>query len=515
MTLEAADDDDDDDGGGLGEASIGGRDALMRVDGRRGDDADARVAEEEDGTTPLLPTEDEESGATEARRRSEARASARESFEEHGRTLCAFAGTLVVTTMSMSVPFPFLAQEFAAAGVAPGEVGLVFAALPLGTLLVSPIAPKLTWRWKATSVAKWSLFGQAMSVFATTLGGRSRYDIWLVTRLTQGFFNAVTSVTMLCVVTRAIPEAVSLCSGIQEVAAGFGTMIGPVFGGCFYDVQKSPKLPLVANGIAILASIPPVMYAMRGLDDVRDGNGPGSTEDDDMKPSYVRILRHPTFLATVLAELVISSSFGGIPTTLPLYLHRSFNFKPSMIGVVYSLLAGLYALTTPLVGVISHRDSKLTDILLCLFGMGSIAVAHLLFGPSSFLRLATLSESMRRRVCVWGASVIYGIGSSFAFVPLLPLMARSIRNEGRKYVDLANGMFVSCYFFGEMLGQLFGSSLVHALGYPRASTAWALAIVASASGLVSVQFGAAMARHVKRVRNAMSRTGQTLESALL
>ena len=146
MTLEADDDDDDDDGG-RGEASIGGRDGLMRVDGRRGDDADARVAEEEDGTTPLLPTEDEESGATEARRRSEARASAREIFEEHGRTLCAFAGTLVVTTMSMSVPFPFLAQEFAAAGVAPGEVGLVFAALPLGTLLVSPIAPRLTWRW--------------------------------------------------------------------------------------------------------------------------------------------------------------------------------------------------------------------------------------------------------------------------------------------------------------------------------------------------------------------------------
>ena len=79
----------------------------MRVDGRRGDDADSRVAEEEDGTTPLLPTEDEESGATEARRRSEARARER-ILEEHGRTLSAFAGALVVTTMSMSVPFPFL-----------------------------------------------------------------------------------------------------------------------------------------------------------------------------------------------------------------------------------------------------------------------------------------------------------------------------------------------------------------------------------------------------------------------
>ena len=515
MTLEGGEE-----GDGRAAASGGADDAFTRVDASRVDDADAwagaRVVGEEDGTTPLLPTEDAESGAVETRWTSETGASAREIFNEHGRTLCAFAGTLVVTTMSMSVPFPFLAQEFAAARLAPGKVGLVFAALPFGTLLVSPYAPKLTWRWKATDVAKWSLFGQAMSVFATTLGGRSRYEIWLVTRLTQGFFNAVTSVTMLCVVTRAIPEAVSLCSGLQEIAAGFGTMIGPVFGGCFYDVRKSPTLPLVANGIAILASIPPVMYAMRGLDDVRNGSSPNSTEDD-AKPSYVRILRHPTFLATALAELVISSSFGGIPTTLPLYLHRSFNFMPSMIGVVYSLLAGLYALTTPLVGVISHRDSKLTDIVLCLFGMGSMAVAHLLFGPSSILRLATLSELTRRRVCVWGASVIYGVGSSFAFVPLLPLMARSVRNEGARYVDLANGMFVSCYFFGEMLGQLFGSSLVHALGYPEASTAWALAIIASASGLVSVQFGAAMTRRVKRVRNALSPTSaeQTLDSTML
>ena len=87
-----------------------------------------------------------------------------------------------------------------------------------------------------------------------------------------------------------------------------------------------------------------------------------------------------------------------------LYLHRSFNFKPSMIGVVYSLLAGLYALTTPLVGVISHR-AKLTDILLCLSN-GFPRCFPTFSSPSSFLRLATLSESMRRRVCVWGASVI-------------------------------------------------------------------------------------------------------------
>ena len=110
---------------------------------------------------------------------------------------------------------------------------------------------------------------------------------------------------------------------------------------------------------------------------------------------------------------------------------------------------------------------------------------------------------------MWFPSVVYGVGSAFAFVPLLPLMQASVRNDGPKYADLANGLFVSCYFFGEMLGQLFGSSLVHELGYPAASTAWAFAIIASASGFVLVEFGAGLA---KRLRSSVSRVRSMSDS---
>ena len=487
-----------------------------------GDDGDARERSSESdserdarsvelGTAPLLGTPRED-GARDDLDASGRRASAREVVREHGRVLGAFALSLVVTTMSMSVPFPFLSQEFARAGLDATRVGATFAALPFGVLVVSPtIAPRVLWRFDATMVAKYSLLGQAACVSATSaFAGRARWRVWLVCRLFQGFFNALTSVTMLCVVTRAAPDAVSITSGLQEVAAGFGTLIGPIFGGFLYDIHSSPKLPLMANGAAILLSIPPVMYAMRRLDG-RDDRGQMSGPSQEERPSYARVLRRPTFLAAALAELVVSTSFGGIPTTLPLYLHQTLNFSPATIGLVYSLLAGLYALVTPIVGIVSHTpNSKVGDIVLCLIGMASMSVAHFFFGPSSLLGLPDpLSATARRRLCVWFPSVVYGVGSAFAFVPLLPLMQASVRNDGPKYADLANGLFVSCYFFGEMLGQLFGSSLVHELGYPAASTAWAFAIIASASGFVLVEFGAGLA---KRLRSSVSRVRSMSDS---
>ena len=438
MSSASATDDDDGDGN-----DDDARDRSSESDSER----DARSVEL--GTAPLLGTPRED-GTRDDLDASGRRASAREVVREHGWVLGAFALSLVVTTMSMSVPFPFLSQEFARAGLDATRVGATFAALPFGVLVVSPtIAPRVLWRFDATMVAKYSLLGQAACVLATSaFAGRARWRVWLVCRLFQGFFNALTSVTMLCVVTRAAPDAVSITSGLQEVAAGFGTLIGPIFGGFLYDIHSSPKLPLMANGAAILLSIPPVMYAMRRLDG-RDDRGQMSGPSQEERPSYARVLRRPTFLAAALAELVVSTSFGGIPTTLPLYLHQTLNFSPATIGLVYSLLAGLYALVTPIVGIVSHTpNSKVGDIVLCLIGMASMSVAHFFFGPSSLLGLPDpLSATARRRLCVWFPSVVYGVGSAFAFVPLLPLMQASVRNDGPKYADLANGLFVSCYFF--------------------------------------------------------------------
>ena len=265
-------------------------------------------------------------------------------------------------------------------------------------------------------------------------------------------------------------------------------------------------MPLIVNGVLIALSIGPVQYALNRLSSTTTTGDEGAEDVDaehTTRAMVRRVLRHPTFVASLLAELVVSTSFGGIPTTLPLYLRQTLDLSPAKIGCVYALLAGLYALCTPLIGLISH-DGKLGNIVLCLIGMGSMALAHLLLGPSALLDLPHLDDAARWWTCVILASFIYGVGSAFAFVPLLPLQQAAVAREDPKVKDFVNGLFLSCYFTGEMLGQLFGAQLVHDVGYPTASTLWAFLILASASGLVTVQFGAHFVSRYKRIRRTLS-----------
>ena len=325
---------------------------------------------------------------------------------------------------------------------------------------------------------------QAAAVALCVLGGESGYVVWGVMRLLQRMAIALESVTMLCVVTRAVPDAVSIAAGLQEVSAGFGTLIGPIIGGYLYDAGgSSPTLPLLVNAALVLLAAPVVS---RALETVRNVDAEAPREDEE-KPKFRRLLANPTFVAIATAALVISTSFGGIPTTLPLHLRKTLNLSASNIGVVYAILAGLYAVITPIVGMISH-DSLVGDVALAVVGMGCMSIAHLLFGPSALLRESSeVSDVARWNLNVLAASCVYGLGSALAFVPLLPLLQAAVKREGPMYVDMVNGVFVSLYFSGELLGQLFGASLASALGYPGAGTLWALALLVVAGILIVVE----------------------------
>ena len=154
-----------------------------------------------------------------------------------------FCFASVVSTASTSVPFPFLGNDFRRAGLPPFLVGVVFSALPAGVLVASPFAQRLSWRFGAKRCVVCGLLAQAAAVALCVLGGESGYVVWGVMRLLQGMAIALESVTMLCVVTRAVPDAVSIAAGLQEVSAGFGTLIGPIIGGYLYDAGgSSPNL---------------------------------------------------------------------------------------------------------------------------------------------------------------------------------------------------------------------------------------------------------------------------------
>jgi MFS family permease len=64
----------------------------------------------------------------------------------HRLLLGTLAFTDLTANMAISAVYPFLPQQLESAGAGPYQRGVVFAALPLGVLLLSPAVPPLLWR---------------------------------------------------------------------------------------------------------------------------------------------------------------------------------------------------------------------------------------------------------------------------------------------------------------------------------------------------------------------------------
>ena len=122
-------------------------------------------------------------------------------------------------------------------------------------------------------------------------------------------------------------------------------------------------------------------------------------------------------------------------------------------------------------------------------GINFCALGHVLFGPSPLLGFP---EGTLRGWRLWaleavGGATAYGMGSAFAFVPLLPIMQASVADLGVESAEMTTGFFNSLYYCGELLGQLFGAQLVDLMGFPVASTCFAAALLGSCAVFVAVR----------------------------
>lgn len=204
--------------------------------------------------------------------------------------------------------------------------------------------------------------------------------------------------------------------------------------------------------------------------------------------SMVGFASRPRFVAVSLMLLACSICYGVFPSTLPPHLTHSLHLSTGQVGSVFAGVAALYAAFTPLVGALanSHVVSEAT---MAVAGVCMCAAAHLCFGPSPLLHAP---ESVLRGWRLWTLEVVggggmFGVGSAFAFVPLLPLMRASVEDLGSEAAEMTAGIFNGGYYLGELLGQLFGARMVDLMGFPEASTALAGALVGSAAIFLTVR----------------------------
>ena len=404
----------------------------------------------------------------------------------------------ILTNVSVSFIFPFLPTMLENAGAGPYQRGLIFAALPFGVLLVSPLVPPLLWRFgtKAALISSLVLITACLSL--ATYAGPPRGDtkltdraltrcvtIWVCSRLFMGFAVAGTGVTVLCLMTRHLPRRSHVfANGVLESAIGVGYMVGPAFGGWLFELFRWSEVPLIVNATATALLIP-LVANMRledeEEDDEEEGAG-GNTADqeggEDKRGTVgmtMRLFARPRFFAAVLVLLAVSISFGVFPSTLPPHLQRTLKIGEGSVGTVYAGIAGLYAFFTPFVGPLAENGGITNPLgAMAVCGALLMAVAHLCFGPSPLLPMRFDGPRDWRlwAVDIIGGGVCYGIGSAFGFVPLLPLMQAAVVDMGPRYMEMTAGLSNAVYYSGELVGQLFGAQIVSSAGFPWASTAF-------------------------------------------
>lgn len=113
-----------------------------------------------------------------------------------------------------------------------------------------------------------------------------------------------------------------------------------------------------------------------------------SQESDTVtiSPSLRSVLKIPGVLVCAVGICATSTSIGFLGATLEPHL-RQFNLTPVILGLVFVINGGVYALTAPFWGW--FIDKLIPPKLAACIGSVCIATAFCLIGPTSFLPMET------------------------------------------------------------------------------------------------------------------------------
>lgn len=162
-----------------------------------------------------------------------------------------------------------------------------------------------------------------------------------------------------------------------ETFFGLGLIVGPMVGGALYSVGGY-LLPFVVLGTTLFSVAILTLCILPKHD-------PGEFENDGTA-SIFTVLRIPGVMVCALAISATSASIGFISATLEPHL-RDFNLTPILLGVIFVINGGVYALTAPFFGWLI--DKYLNPKFVTIAGSVIICFGFLLIGPAPFIPLET------------------------------------------------------------------------------------------------------------------------------
>ncbi|XP_034232465.1 MFS-type transporter SLC18B1-like [Thrips palmi] len=375
-------------------------------------------------------------------------------------TLIVFSIADFCNAICVSLQAPFYPQEAEKKGATATEYGLVFGVFELVVFIISPIYGQHLNRIGPKFLFNGGIFttGVCAILFGMLDKVNGHYPFIVLSfliRIIEAMGNAAFLTASFAIIAKEFPDNVATTFASLETFFGLGLIVGPTVGGALYQVGGYTT-PFVVLGSALFLSA--IMTAF-----VLPDHGQHESEPTQ-GASLWQVLKIPGVLLAAASIIVTSMSIGFLSATLEPHL-RSFKLSPVVLGLMFVINGGTYALTAPCWGMLCDRAMvpKVATICGCLL----IIVGFSLVGPAPFIPSDTVLSLSIVGLVLHGLGIAAQLVASFTDA-LRTSIAHGFPNNLETY-GLISGLWTSTFALGAFIGPSVGGILYDCVGFRAGS----------------------------------------------
>eukprot|EP00095_Tigriopus_kingsejongensis_P011883 maker-scaffold410_size180147-snap-gene-0.30 protein:Tk11883 transcript:maker-scaffold410_size180147-snap-gene-0.30-mRNA-1 annotation:"mfs-type transporter c6orf192 homolog" len=378
-------------------------------------------------------------------------------------TVIVFSIVQFCQAICVSLQAPFYPQEAEKKGATPTAYGLVFGVFELTVFLVSPWIGQNIHRLGGKRVFNTGIFTTGFcSIFFGLLdrveNGTLFIALSFVIRIVEAVGNSMFLCAAFSITAQEFPENVATMFAIMETFFGVGLIVGPTVGGALYEVAGY-YLPFVSLGSCLVLSACLTLFLLPSNYDEDDQD-----KEEGTRKGMMAALQIPSIAISVLSILCASASVGFLLTTLEPHM-RQFHLSPLVMGAMFVINGGCYALTAPIFGIICDKWSH--PQIVNYIGVVCIIISFTLLGPAPFLpfptHLSTCIIALVAHGCGLGATLVSGFSMAHREA------VKSGFPDNFETHGLISGLWTSVFALGAFIGPSVAGVLLQHFGMRYAS----------------------------------------------
>ncbi|CAG2172886.1 unnamed protein product [Oppiella nova] len=248
-------------------------------------------------------------------------------------------------------------------------------------------------------------------------------------------------------------DRIATTFSLLETCFGLGLILGPTLGGAFYQLGGFLMPFVILGSFLLLGGVFTFILF------------PKSVEPSEQKSGNLwKFIADPSVLLDALAIATSLNFIGFNAATLEPHLRR-FDLSPIIMGCIFVISGGIYAITTPIWGKLC--DKGFDPKKLSLFGSILCLIGFTFIGPLDFIPI----EPELWIIIVSLVFIGLGIASKLvtAFISALhdSIHRRGFADDISTY-GLVSAMFFCACSVGAFIGPSLGGFLLDRIGYRKA-----------------------------------------------